>query len=56
VGTPPIRYLSQHIGESAKKKRKRRVKLFCTICQKFNHNTKDCTGRIHPPINQKIYW
>jgi hypothetical protein len=28
--------------DSAKKKRKRRVKLYCTICHKFNHNTADC--------------
>jgi len=24
------------------KKRKRRVKYFCKICHKFNHNTQDC--------------
>lgn len=31
-----------HIQESAKKKRKRRSRMFCTICQKFNHNTESC--------------
>jgi len=31
-----------HIEESAKKKRKRRVRYFCKICHKFNHNTQDC--------------
>jgi len=31
-----------HIGESAKKKRKRTKKLYCSICEKFNHNTNDC--------------
>jgi hypothetical protein len=31
-----------HIKESAKRKQKRRVRYFCKICQKFNHNTQDC--------------
>ncbi len=31
-----------HVAESAKKKRKRRARMFCKICQKFNHNTEDC--------------
>jgi len=30
-----------HIENSAKK-RKRQRKLFCSICNKFNHNTDDC--------------
>jgi hypothetical protein len=34
--------LMDHIQESAKKKRKRRSRMFCTICQKFNHNTESC--------------
>jgi hypothetical protein len=38
-----------HIEESAKKKRKRRVRYFCKICHKFNHNTQDCWKN---PINQ----
>ena len=31
-----------HIEESAKKKRKRTNRMYCSICEKFNHNTKDC--------------
>ena len=31
-----------HIEESTKKKRKRTNQMFCSICEKFNHNTKDC--------------
>ena len=31
-----------HIKESAKKKRKRTNRMFCSLCLKFNHNTKDC--------------
>ena len=31
-----------HIEESAKKKRKRTNRMFCSIYEKFNHNTKDC--------------
>jgi hypothetical protein len=34
--------------DSGKKKRKRRVKLYCAICHKFNHNTADCFKN---PIN-----
>jgi hypothetical protein len=37
-----IKSVMDHIEESAKKKRKRRVRYFCKICQKFNHNTQDC--------------
>jgi len=37
-----IKSVMDHIKESAKKKRKRRVRYFCKICQKFNHNTQDC--------------
>ena len=33
--------VADYIQASAKK-RKRRKKLFCTICNKFNHNTEDC--------------
>ncbi len=33
---------------SASKKRKRRAKLYCKICHKFNHNTADCFKN---PIN-----
>ncbi len=32
----------QYIEESAKKKHKRTNQRFCSICEKFNHNTKDC--------------
>ena len=42
-----------HIKESAKKKWKRRVRYFCKICHKFNHNTQD-SGRIQT-INQKLH-
>ena len=31
-----------HIEESAKKKHKRTNRMFCSLCEKFNHNTKDC--------------
>ncbi len=31
-----------HIEESAKKKRKRTNRMFCSLCEKFNHNTKNC--------------
>ncbi len=36
-----IKSVMDHIKESAKKKWKRRVKLFCKICHKFNHKTQD---------------
>ncbi len=31
-----------YVAESAKKKRKRKARMFCKICQMFNHNTEDC--------------
>ncbi len=31
-----------YVAESAKKKRKRKARMFCKICQRFNHNTEDC--------------
>ena len=35
--------VSDHIKDAAsKKKRKRRVRMFCSICHKYNHNTNDC--------------
>jgi hypothetical protein len=37
-----IKSVMDHIEEAATKKRKRRVKYFCKICHKFNHNTQDC--------------
>ena len=37
-----IKSVMDHIEESAKKKRKRKVKYFCKICHRFNHNTQDC--------------
>jgi len=39
------------IQESAKKKKRtRKVKMFCSICQKWNHNTVDCW---HNSANKK---
>jgi hypothetical protein len=39
------------IQESAKKKKQtRKVKMFCSICQKWNHNTVDC---YHNSANKK---
>ena len=34
--------IADHIAESGKKKRKRAVRLFCKICNKYNHNTNEC--------------
>ncbi len=31
-----------YVAESAKKKCKRKARMFCKICQRFNHNTEDC--------------
>ena len=32
-----------HIKDSAKKKKRtRKIKMYCSICQKWNHNTVDC--------------
>jgi hypothetical protein len=31
-----------HVAESAKKKHKRKARMFCKICQRFNHNTENC--------------
>ena len=42
--------LNDLIKESAKKKRNRRTKMFCKICEKFNHNTVDCYNN---PANKK---
>ena len=36
---------------SSSKKRKRRAKLYCEICHKFNHNTMDCFKN---PINCRL--
>jgi hypothetical protein len=38
-----------HIAESGKK-RKRSKKLFCNICHKFDHNTKDCFKNPAKPL------
>jgi hypothetical protein len=40
-GNQRLMSVADHIVTSAKK-RKRRKKLFCSICNKFNHNTDDC--------------
>ena len=42
--------LNDLIKESAKKTRNRRTKMFCKICEKFNHNTADCYNN---PANKK---
>ena len=42
--------LNDLIKESAKKMRNRRTKMFCKICEKFNHNTADCYNN---PANKK---
>jgi hypothetical protein len=34
--------VTDHVQESGKKSHNRRVRMFCMLCQKFNHNTKDC--------------
>jgi hypothetical protein len=34
--------IADHIKELGKKKRKRAVRMFCKICHKYNHNTKEC--------------
>ena len=39
-----------HIEEAANKKRKRRKKMFCKICHKFNHDTTECFKN---PQNQR---
>jgi hypothetical protein len=31
-----------HVAEPAKKKGKRKARMFCKICQRFNYNTEDC--------------
>ena len=36
---------------SSSKKRKRQVKLYCKICEKFNHNTAQCFKN---PINRNL--
>ena len=46
-----IKSVIDHIKESAKKKRKRRVRYFRKICQKFNHNTRDCWKNLNNQSN-----
>ena len=36
---------------SSSKKRKRQTKLYCKICEKFNHNTAQCFKN---PINRNL--
>ena len=40
-----------HIEASSKKKRKRRVKMYCKICEKWNHTTLECFKN---PINCRL--
>jgi hypothetical protein len=49
-GNARMKGIMDHIKESAKKKRKRRVKMFCKHCQKFNHTTEQCY-LLKKPIN-----
>ena len=42
--------VADHIAKSAAKKRKRKKKLYCKICEKFNHNTDECFKN---PANQQ---
>ena len=54
--------IMDHIEESAKKRRKRINQMYCSICEKFNHNTKDCyknqvdwvSGDINYDLDAKI--
>jgi len=41
--------IMDHIQDSGKKKRKRTNRMYCSICQKYNHNTADC---IKNPLNK----
>ena len=40
-----------HIKVASNKKRKRRVKMFCKICEKWNHTTLQC---LNNPNNCKL--
>ena len=40
-----------HIEVASNKKRKSRVKMFCKICEKWNHNTLQCFKK---PNNCKL--
>ena len=40
-----------HIKVASNKKRKRRVKMFCKICEKWNHTTLQCFKN---PYNCKL--
>ena len=37
-----VKSVMDHVAESAKKKRKRKVRMWCEICHRFTHNTDDC--------------
>ena len=37
-----VKSVMDHFAESAKKKHKRKVRMWCEICHRFTHNTDDC--------------
>ena len=46
--------LMDHIAESAKKKRKRKDRMWCEICHRFNHNTDQCKKTTEDDNNNDI--
>ena len=46
--------LMDHIAESAKKKRKRKDRMWCKICHQFNHNTDQCKKTTEDDNNNDI--
>ena len=46
--------LMDHIAESAKKKRKRKARMWCEICHRFTHNTDECKKNTEDEDNNGI--
>ena len=46
--------LMDHIAESAKKMRKRKARMWCEICHRFNHNTDQCKKNTEDEDNTGI--
>ena len=46
--------LMDHIAESAKNKHKRKARMWCEICHRFNHNTDECKKTTEDDINNGI--